>query len=71
MSNRYMEACRQWLQTLLGYDGFPSSLVTSADKEAFIKGIMGCRSLKRFKQVAHEFSIKCRGLENTAYGTAL
>ncbi|KAI9018037.1 hypothetical protein CLU79DRAFT_298769 [Phycomyces nitens] len=39
-----------------------------AEKIAFIKGIIGTRSLKRFKDVVNAFSVKCRGLSNTSFG---
>ncbi|KAI8335317.1 hypothetical protein BC941DRAFT_67884 [Chlamydoabsidia padenii] len=68
LTGRNLELCRQWLQILLSHDGFPSSLVTRDDKDTFMKGILGHRSLKRFKEYTNEFSKKCRGLGNTAFG---
>ncbi|KAF7724113.1 hypothetical protein EC973_001297 [Apophysomyces ossiformis] len=62
LTGRYLEACRHWLQVLLAHDGFPSSLVTRDDKDYFMKGVLGTRSFKRFKEIAHGFSVKCRGL---------
>ncbi|KAG0181559.1 hypothetical protein DFQ29_007920 [Apophysomyces sp. BC1021] len=64
LTGRYLEACRHWLQILLAHDGFPTNLVSRSDKELFVKSILGTRSFKRFKEIAHGFSIKCRGLGN-------
>ncbi|KAI7850516.1 hypothetical protein BDC45DRAFT_239979 [Circinella umbellata] len=69
LTGRYIEGCRHWLNQLLAQEGFPSTLVQQSDKQAFIKGITGTRSVKKFKQCTHEFSIKCRGLNNTAFGS--
>lgn len=71
ITGKYLQASRQWLHTLLARDGFPTPLATSSDKETFIKGVLGTRSLKRFKENANAFSIKCRGLENTLYGNVV
>ncbi|KAI8096689.1 armadillo-type protein [Halteromyces radiatus] len=68
LTGRYLELCRHWLQILLAHEGFPSRLVTKEDKDTFIKGILGHRSLKRFKEYTNEFSKKCRGLGNTSFG---
>ncbi|CAO3608182.1 unnamed protein product [Cunninghamella blakesleeana] len=68
LTGRYLQHCRQWLSILLYNDGFPSTLVTKEDKDAFLKGVLGQRSLKRFKDCTNEFSKKCRGLGNTAFG---
>ncbi|CAO3671228.1 unnamed protein product [Rhizopus microsporus] len=65
---RYLEPSRQWLQTLLANDQFPSAMVSKSDKEMFLKGVLGTRSLKRFKENVNTFSIKCRGLGNTSFG---
>ncbi|KAI8142326.1 hypothetical protein BJV82DRAFT_153317 [Fennellomyces sp. T-0311] len=69
MMGRYVQGSRHWLDRLLAQEGFPSALIQRSDKEAFMKGILGTRSLKRFKQHTHEFSVKCRGLNNTAFGS--
>ncbi|KAL0078469.1 armadillo-type protein [Phycomyces blakesleeanus] len=68
MTIKYTQACREWLPILLLRDGFPSALVTDTEKIAFIKGIIGTRSLKKFKDVVNTFSVKCRGLSNTSFG---
>ncbi|KAI9314638.1 hypothetical protein BX666DRAFT_483092 [Dichotomocladium elegans] len=67
LTGRYATGSRRWLQDLL--EGFPSILVQQTDKDAFLKGILGQRSFKRFKQCTHEFSTKCRGLSNSVYGS--
>ncbi|KAI9269953.1 hypothetical protein BY458DRAFT_183006 [Sporodiniella umbellata] len=67
---RYLASSRQWLQTLLSNDGFPSNLATPNDKEVFLKGTLGTRSIKRFKENVNTFSAKCRGLAGTNYGKA-
>ncbi|RUS20345.1 armadillo-type protein [Endogone sp. FLAS-F59071] len=69
--SRYVEASRQWLQVLLAQENFPSPYVDQASKETFAKGIMGTRSPKRFREVVQEFSLKCRKLEDTAFGAAV
>ncbi|KAI7898106.1 uncharacterized protein BX663DRAFT_526227 [Cokeromyces recurvatus] len=68
ITGKYMQESRQWLQALLVKDGFPTTLVNSNDKETFLKGMLGTRSLKRFKETTNSFSIKCRGLGNTTFG---
>ncbi|KAL1915458.1 uncharacterized protein VTP21DRAFT_6582 [Calcarisporiella thermophila] len=70
MIGRYPEACRQWLNTLLSQENYPSAHVDQNAKQAFIKGVMSTRSPKRFKAAVNEFSLKCRRLENTAFGQA-
>ncbi|KAG1452434.1 hypothetical protein G6F55_008680 [Rhizopus delemar] len=64
---RYLEASKQWLQTLLSNDNFPSAMASQNDKETFLKGVLGTRSFKRFKENVNTFSIKCRGLANTSF----
>ncbi|KAI8637789.1 hypothetical protein BD408DRAFT_423966 [Parasitella parasitica] len=64
---KYLQPSRQWLHTLLSMDGFPSTLVSASDKEMFLKGVLGTRSFKRFKETTNAFSIKCRGLGNTSF----
>ncbi|KAI8970253.1 armadillo-type protein [Mycotypha africana] len=68
ITGKYLQPSREWLRTLLATDGFPSPLVTPEDKEALLKGVLGNRSLKRFKETVNNFSIKCRGLGNTTFG---
>ncbi|KAG2210956.1 hypothetical protein INT47_000116, partial [Mucor saturninus] len=68
ITGKYIQPSRQWLHTLLATDGFPTSLASPNDKEIFLKGVLGTRSLKRFKENANSFSIKCRGLGNTSFG---
>ncbi|KAI9468486.1 MAG: armadillo-type protein [Benjaminiella poitrasii] len=68
ITGKYMQESRQWMQTLLANDGFPTVLVNANDKETFLKGVLGTRSLKRFKETTNNFSIKCRGLGNTTFG---
>ncbi|KAI8890957.1 ARM repeat-containing protein [Backusella circina FSU 941] len=64
---KYVQPSRQWLQVLLANDGFPSALATPKDKEAFVKGILGTRSVKKFKQAANVFAVKCRGLGSVPF----
>ncbi|EXX79986.1 hypothetical protein RirG_000320 [Rhizophagus irregularis DAOM 197198w] len=68
MTERYIEASREWLGILLAEDNFPSSHVDQMAKQNFARGILGTRSLQRFKDIVTEFSIKCRNLEGSAYG---
>ncbi|CAG8469994.1 12703_t:CDS:10 [Acaulospora morrowiae] len=68
MTGRYIEASREWLNTLLSQKDFPSSHVDLITKQNFAKAILGTRSLQRYKEVVTEFSIKCRDLEDSAYG---
>ncbi|CAO3600466.1 unnamed protein product [Absidia cylindrospora] len=68
MTGRYLEQSRHWLQMLLAHDGFPSTLVTKDDKDTFMNGVLGHRSLKRFKEYTNDFTKKCRGLMNTPFG---
>ncbi|KAI9309552.1 hypothetical protein BJ944DRAFT_100985 [Cunninghamella echinulata] len=68
LTGRYLQHSKQWLSLLLSNDGFPSNLVTKEDKDLFLKGVLGQRSLRRFKDCTNEFSKKCRGLENTSFG---
>ncbi|KAI8065190.1 armadillo-type protein [Gongronella butleri] len=68
VTTHYLQQCRHWLQVLLAQDGFPTPLVTAQDKETFIKGILGHRSLKQFKEYTNDFSKKCRGLGATTFG---
>ncbi|CAG8589354.1 4704_t:CDS:10 [Funneliformis caledonium] len=68
MIGRYIEASREWLRTLLAQDNFPSPHVNQMTKQNFAKGILSTRTLKRFHEIVTEFSIKCRDLEDSAYG---
>ncbi|KAG2174627.1 hypothetical protein INT44_006891, partial [Umbelopsis vinacea] len=71
LTGRYIEVSRHWLASLLHQDGFPSPHVTLQDKEAFMKGILGTRSAKRFKEVTTSFSVKCRKMDNTLFGSVV
>ncbi|ORX49416.1 hypothetical protein DM01DRAFT_1104649 [Hesseltinella vesiculosa] len=68
LTTHYLQQSRQWLQVLLAQEGFPSALVNQTDKDIFIKGILGHRSLKKFKEYTNDFSKKCRGLGDTTFG---
>ncbi|KAI8584692.1 hypothetical protein K450DRAFT_217528 [Umbelopsis ramanniana AG] len=71
LTGRYIEVSRHWLASLLHQDGFPSPHVTLQDKEVFMKGILGTRSAKRFKEVTTSFSVKCRKMDNTLFGSVV
>ncbi|CAM0140607.1 unnamed protein product [Umbelopsis sp. WA50703] len=71
LTGRYLQAERHWIQTLLSQEGFPSPHVTLHDKELFMKSILATRSAKRFKEVTTSFSVKCRKMDNTLFGTAV
>ncbi|CAG8681998.1 5112_t:CDS:2, partial [Scutellospora calospora] len=47
-------------------ENFPSPHVDQYTKQNFAKAIL--RALPRFKDLVVEFSIKCRDLEDSAYG---
>ncbi|ORZ07309.1 armadillo-type protein [Lobosporangium transversale] len=68
---KYPQQCRNWMQSLLAEPGFPSKYADQASKEKFIKGIMGTRSPKRFKDEVHQFSNKCRQLDGSVFGSAI
>ncbi|KXS20002.1 hypothetical protein M427DRAFT_151969 [Gonapodya prolifera JEL478] len=68
---RYPEATRAALIQCLGQEGFPNTRVDAAAKQQFVKEIMTSRQLKRFQEIAKNFSLKCRGLENTAFGAVV
>ncbi|CAG8504703.1 10566_t:CDS:10 [Paraglomus occultum] len=68
MTSRHVEASSNWLRVLLSQDNFPSPNVKQDAKDLFAKSILGTRNIRRYKDLVNEFSLKCRGLENTAYG---
>ncbi|CAG8458064.1 10209_t:CDS:10 [Paraglomus brasilianum] len=68
MTSRHVEASSNWLRVLLSQDNFPSRNVKQDAKDLFAKSILGTRNIRRYKDLVNDFSLKCRGLENTAYG---
>ncbi|CAJ0845700.1 12261_t:CDS:10 [Entrophospora sp. SA101] len=68
ITGRYIENSREWLNILLSQENFPSKNVNQVTKQNFAKAILGTRSSQKFKGIVTEFSIKCRGLEDSAYG---
>ncbi|KAJ3096358.1 hypothetical protein HDU97_006005 [Phlyctochytrium planicorne] len=66
---RFPYESREWVVTALSEDGFPSRFCQAADKDAVLKGLHTA-SLKSFKEVMSRFSLKCRNLQDTAYGAA-
>ncbi|KAF0484223.1 ARM repeat-containing protein [Gigaspora margarita] len=68
ITGRYIEASREWLNILLSQENFPSPHVDQYTKQNFAKAILSTRALQRFKDLVIEFSIKCRDLEDSAYG---
>jgi len=71
LTGRYIEVTRHWLASLLHQEGFPSPHVTLQDKETFMKSILSTRSAKRFKEQTTSFSVKCRKMDNTLFGSAV
>ncbi|KAH8553570.1 hypothetical protein BGW37DRAFT_264199 [Umbelopsis sp. PMI_123] len=71
LTGRYVEVSRHWLANLLHQEGFPSPHVSLQDKETFMKSILGTRSAKRFKEATTSFSVKCRKMDNTLFGSAV
>ncbi|ORX90935.1 ARM repeat-containing protein [Basidiobolus meristosporus CBS 931.73] len=69
LTGKYIQNCRQWLAILLAQENFPSSHIDKPSKEAFAKSIMTTRGVKRFKEIVTEFSLRCRRMENSAYGS--
>ncbi|KAI8589630.1 armadillo-type protein [Geranomyces variabilis] len=67
LNMRYPDLTRAALFTCLAQPDFPSSRVSAAEKEAFIKSAAGLRHLKRFRDAVKKFGLLCRGLANTAF----
>ncbi|KAI8917208.1 armadillo-type protein [Powellomyces hirtus] len=67
LNARYPELTRGYLILCLTQPGFPSQRVSMAEKEEFVKSIVGTRHLKRFREGIKKFGLLCRGLANTAF----
>ncbi|OUM69669.1 hypothetical protein PIROE2DRAFT_2300 [Piromyces sp. E2] len=70
MKVKYPNNVNEWLNVLLSQDGFPSKYVDNVVKQQFIKDVMGTRQYPKFKTVITEFSIRCRNLQGTSFGSA-
>ncbi|KAI8841747.1 hypothetical protein BC829DRAFT_402097 [Chytridium lagenaria] len=60
---------REWVMMALAEEGWPSRFCQAADKEVVLKG-MHTASLKAFKEMMNRFSLRCRNLQDTAYGAS-
>ncbi|ORX79079.1 ARM repeat-containing protein [Anaeromyces robustus] len=70
MKNKYSNNVNEWLNSLLAQDGFPSKHVDNGVKQRFIKDVMSTRQFTKFKTIISEFSIRCRNLQGTSFGSA-
>lgn len=66
----YPNPFREWMEKLLIQDDFLCGNVMEAERREFLKTLLGSRQLKRYREAVKTFSIKCRGLEGTAFGGA-
>ncbi|KAJ3412911.1 hypothetical protein HDV05_008775 [Chytridiales sp. JEL 0842] len=66
----FPDDARAWTTQALEVEGFPSRHCTREDKEAFVKGMM-IANMKAFKEHVKRFTLKCRNLQDTAYGASL
>uniref|UniRef100_A0A672IND1 Si:ch73-182a11.2 n=1 Tax=Salarias fasciatus TaxID=181472 RepID=A0A672IND1_SALFA len=67
--NRHSPALlAQWLQETLQTPGFPSSHVSTDQKQAFTQQLLREQTNKRrVKEIVKEFSLLCRGLQGSGY----
>eukprot|EP00794_Sanderia_malayensis_P005576 gene5576-6265_t len=71
LNKSYLTKMCIWMQHALGQDGFPSKLVTKAQKDVFLKMVGREKTSKRkIKEFVRDFSLLCRGLQGMAYATA-
>lgn len=63
LNKKYCDNLARWLHTLLAQDGFPSSRLTSLQKENFIKCVLREKANKRkLTDNVMEFTLICRGI---------
>ena len=67
----YPNPFRAWMEKLLIQDDLFCGSVTENERREFLKTLLGSRQLKRYKEAIKAFSVKCRGLEGTAFGSSL
>ncbi len=71
LNKQYISKSSAWLQNALDQEGFPSKLVTKAQKDDFRKMVTREKTSKRkMKELVREFSLLCRGLHGMAYASA-
>lgn len=70
MKSKYTSNVNEWLNSLLSQDGFPSKYVDNDIKQHFIKDVMSTKQFNKFKTIITEFSIRCRNLQGTSFGSA-
>jgi len=71
MKAKYPNNVNEWLNSLLSQDGFPSKHVDNTIKQQFIKSVMSTRQFTKLKSIVSEFSIRCRNLQGTSFGSAI
>jgi hypothetical protein len=84
LCTRYVEVGRHWLRSALAMS-LPSSPIhptlssrvsqnitrlSLMERENFCKQLLSTRHQRRFKDAVKEMTIKCRGLDGTAFGHA-
>ncbi|CAH1165774.1 unnamed protein product [Phyllotreta striolata] len=63
LNKKYCDNLTRWLNALLAQEGFPSTRITSAQKEAFVKSILREKTNKRkVSDTVLEFTLICRGI---------
>ncbi len=67
----YPDQFRIWMERLLidPADNLFRGSVTENDRRDFLKALLCTRQLKRYREAIKAFSVKCRGLEGTAFGS--
>ncbi|KAJ3573233.1 hypothetical protein NP233_g2568 [Leucocoprinus birnbaumii] len=60
----------EWMKDIIFSPDFIPSKATIEDKEKFVKGIVGSRSLRRTRDAANQFTLVARGLEGSNFGYA-
>lgn len=71
MKAKYPNNVNEWLNALLSQDGFPSKHVDNTIKQQFMKNVMSTRQFTKLKAIVSEFSIRCRNLQGTSFGSAI
>lgn len=71
--SRFSDSARLWLKQALGLQGGTVNdhvtVISTSLRELFLKQVMTTRHIKRFKDYVKDFTIKCRGLDGTEYGS--
>ncbi|KAF9443602.1 ARM repeat-containing protein [Macrolepiota fuliginosa MF-IS2] len=60
----------EWMKDVIYAPDFILSKATMEDKEKFVKGIVGSRSLRKTRDAANQFTLVARGLEGSNFGYA-